>query len=540
MKYIGRSDILKGMSFKDSLDKPQYDMLAMGILVKNDQYKPLLDYVTCYPTTHDRERYYISLQKCDFLPVKPQNSAYSLAIKFTKTMYGFMKGIKGSGIFKYNTSSTAGVPYNRITDSNGKLLMHKVDLVNSPDFPKEMERGHTPIFQGTTKFEYMPISDLKNKKQRTFFGSEGPECFKQKILWDNCDSLMTARSTNWYTCWSRYGFVKQYGGINRLAQAHLGLCKKLERDSLGFVHMTSDVSGWDRVLPVMPEVYQIRGELYGEMNDLERSWFSGISQSLTSPYFSTTEGDIFQRFCGNMSGSGKTTSDNTIGHTIIKFYVFIKLYYDMYDQYPTYDDITDYVVISLYGDDDLTSLYPEDWIESADPLELKNKIRDIYLEFGLTIKESAFTVQDTIDGLEFLGSTFRNDGTDYYYGQPRYDKICSSIFQYLEKQKTGEAYCSTSMAVEYLICGLTDPIALLIKQFNRDYARQIIVNHEHELDRVNIAYLRDIAAGTFNSEMLATGFESNLGCALLSEEFQYELHNFKFEFLSGFIPLSNT
>ena len=516
MKYIGRANILKGMPFKDGFTiGPQYDSLAMQILATNEHYKPLLDYVTCFPTAHTREEYYISLKKCDAVPKKPSNEAFDLAIKFTEKMYSFMKGIKGTNEISYNGLSTNGVPYIKLKDSKGTLMMHKKDLVSSPDFKDEMARNHRTIYQATTKHEYLPKAELEVKKRRTFFCGETTECFKQKMLYDNCDAAMHHNATEWYDCWSRYGFVKQYGGINRLAEAHLGLAKKLDRPIEELVHMTSDVSGWDRLLPLLPEVYAIRKRLYGKMNELEELWHNNIADSLSAPYYATCEGDIFQRFCGNVSGSGKTTSDNTISHTIIKFYCFISLFYDKFFRMPSYEEITDYCVISVYGDDDLTTVYPDDWVDGGASV-FKDRIRELYQDFGLTIKEGAYKVQSTLVGLEFLGSTFYKSHTGFYYGQPRYDKICSSVFQYLEKPKSGEAYCSTSMAVEYLICGLDDPVANILREFNKDYAKYILESYSREINILNIMYLRDIAAGSFDAYSLATGFESAVSKKIFS------------------------
>jgi len=513
IEYIGKANILKGTPFTEPIDQPQYDSIAMKIFQENiEQYSKLFEKVTLYPTTHTKERYYARINKCDYPRVIPANERFDLSKKFTERMLHFLYGVKGSHSCKYCPKSTNGVPYVKMKDSKGDMLMHKSDFIQSPDMEKEMDRGHTPIFQITTKFEFMEALDLALKKTRLFFCGETPITFKQKMLYDNMSEVLMAHAHDYLENWSRYGFVKQYGGTNSLATAHLSLPEILEIDDLrDFYHMTKDVVHWDLKEPLNPTVYEIRQNLYGFMSEMEKKWHDQIAQAMAEPICATCDGHILKRKTGNPSGSGATSTDNTIGHIVITFYQYITLYYELHGRLPEYEEIVQFVIASIYGDDDIESTFLRFWIENpfdSDAVQrFKTRVREIYLEFGLEIKESAFQVSHDLEGLEFLGSTFvYNKEHDHWFGQPRYNKVISSVFQYLDKPKTSVAYASTSLAIENLCAGMTDPIGILLKDFNRSYAKEILKTFP-DLGESEKSVLIDIACSRFDSFKLATGFE---------------------------------
>jgi hypothetical protein len=182
-----------------------------------------------------------------------------------------------------------------------------------------------------------------------------------------------------------------------------------------------------------------------------------------------------------------------------------------FDREPTYLEIVEFVVLSIYGDDDLSSLVKDDWFDGTQEewfSFLKDFVRSIYTEFGLTVKESAFKVQSTLEGLEFLGSTYRFvKGT--WLGEPRYGKIASSLLQFLEKPKTPQALCSTSQAVCYLLAGIETEESKILLEFNQFYAENILKQFGHNLTLGEVNDLRKIVVGRFDSMHLATGWESS-------------------------------
>jgi hypothetical protein len=505
IKYIGTSPLCKGQPFeKVAKDRPNFCLVGLKTLEENPELmEPMLNLMDHTPTTHVRDRYMKVLHKSDKVGIKPQNEEYGLALQFALRMLNNLKNVKGTTAIEYNPATVCGVPWTKIKDSNNKVMMHKSDFVNSPDFNTYMDMEYEPIFQGSTKHEQLPTKELiEENKQRVFYCGEVNMTFKQKIMFDPSSSVMQQSAEDYENTWSRYGFVKQYGGINRMALAHL-------KGGKNNTHLTSDVSGWDKLLSILEDVWRIRKKLYGSMTDKEKCWYKKMKRNLSKPFICTPDGHIYQRDCGNCSGSGTTTTDNTIAHIIIKFYLLICLFKYTYGKLPSYEEIVEFVILSLYGDDDLTSLNREDWYigdESQWFDFLKDFVRKVYAEFGLTIKESSFKVQSTLEGLEFLGSTFvLKDGV--WYGKPRYGKIVSSLLQYLEKPKTAQALCSTACAAVYLIAGMDDPESILIRRFVSKYAQVILRNFEKSLCKSEQEDLQNIVDGRFNGISLATGWE---------------------------------
>jgi hypothetical protein len=508
--YIGTSPACAGQPFLDEpRDKPNFCLTGMKVLEEQPHLvKSMMDMMDHLPTTHVKKRYMKVLHKSDKLGVYPDNDDFSLAIEYTKQMLSFMLGVRGSPTFEYNAQAATGVPWNKMKDSKGTLLVHKGDFVKSPEYQDYMNMNYDPVFQASTKHEFLPSEELiQDDKQRVFYSSDTQFALWQKSMCDPSGEALQEHSTDYHRCWSRYGFTKQYGGINRLAHAHM----RNSKGKLCDTFLTSDISGWDKLLPLLKQVWRIRCELYGNMTELEKQKFELFERNLAKSFICTPEGHIYLRHCGNVSGSGTTTSDNTIAHILIKFYLFIRLFRTEFDREPTYLEIVEFVVLSIYGDDDLSSLVKDDWFDGTQEewfSFLKDFVRSIYTEFGLTVKESAFKVQSTLEGLEFLGSTFRFvKGT--WLGEPRYGKIASSLLQFLEKPKTPQALCSTSQAVCYLLAGIETEESKILLEFNQFYAENILKQFGHNLTLGEVNDLRKIVVGRFDSMHLATGWESS-------------------------------
>jgi hypothetical protein len=109
-------------------------------------------------------------------------------------------------------------------------------------------------------------------------------------------------------------------------------------------------------------------------------------------------GDVVEKVgASNCSGSGTTTCDNCIGHSIINEYgdkILEELHPELFNTEipPTWPD--------LYGDDILKSFLAAMW----ETLKDGSFIRHLYSQFNLTVKESAFKIQLGPVGMTFLGA----------------------------------------------------------------------------------------------------------------------------------------
>ena len=195
---------------------------------------------------------------------------------------------------------------------------------------------------------------------------------KEKFLYDNQNAAMVCLNES---SWIKYGFVKQYGGFNRLAQSFT----QFEITDEG------DVKGYDRAIDLHYAV-QIRNFF------LECPfWLEDTKQYVThftlNPLVICPDGVVRERQCGNISGSNNTTSNNCIAHLLIFFRFLVTLYFECLDRYPTYEELMKNHKCAIYSDDNFSGHNLSHLGCSIDRFrEIKKKV---YLGCGLTLKEEA-------------------------------------------------------------------------------------------------------------------------------------------------------
>jgi hypothetical protein len=516
MKYIGQAPVLCGAVPKSPKD--EYDLMFRSIVEQYPEMNSLLELAQHRSAVCNPDTYRISLKKCDVPRVQPLNERMDLAYKYTKEMLSFLIDAKISSIVDYDPTTGVGVPQNRINNpTTGQFFRNKGEYLNSEYGEEEMKQYYTDIFSAMSKIEFLPMEDIKAGKSRTFFCGNTPLVIRQKMLYDRMDERMVNRVENWNKCWSRYGFTRQYGGFNRLAQAHLQVEKAAIKRGLEkwIRHITADVSGWDRGAPLMEQVYRLRKELYGTMTDDEKKIHDYIVECIVEPFFSTFQGEIYQRKTGNCSGSGKTTSDNTIMHIMMEFYVWISLFYEKNGTLPTYLEIIQQIVNSLYGDDNLGSFILTDWVpEEVDDEEkekyFSDKYRGYYQEFGLTIKESAYKIQNTLEGLEFLGGFLTLDkDTNTWIAKPRLSKVVTTLCFQLDGDRDLVQYSSIIQAISALTFKLEGAEWTLIRKYLRILSTQILTQDDgNTLSQNDISFLTSVALGKEDLTLQVMGFES--------------------------------
>jgi len=501
MKHIGFSPVLQQKPLNEVPNQVVSDPYFDAFLFSNPEFTKLKEWAQHRPCLGMKSTFLKSLLKCDKPKIRPSRSDnfYNLAMEYTYRMYQFLEDSSVTPNVKYNQSTTPGLPYTKLGFSS------KHALVTSEIFEQELQRQHTPVWQVLMKAEYLPEEEILDNKGRTYFCSETPFVFHQKYLFDHQDELLKSHAHDYKTCWSRYGFIRQYGGIHDLVSS-------MNEEGFDF-SFTRDVSGWDRVLPIMDDVYELRGRWLGITDKSEefQKFFNWVTKNTIHTYIVGPDGHIYERDIGNLSGSGKTTSDNTIAHTIIDFYFFIKLYYHTYNNVPTYEQIVSKVRENLYGDDQFGRIKLSDWFAGTVD-EFFNFMREVFLEFGLVIKDSACGYSNDSLGLEFLGTTINyNNDMRMYYGSPRYSKVLTSLTQILE-EKTIEGYCGVVKALSVLIEGCTDEKGILIRKMLPKYAKFLIQQHPHfhTLPDTLQQELREISHGKFHNMLLVYGLESGL------------------------------
>lgn len=283
-----------------------------------------------------------------------------------------------------------------------------------------------PIWSLSGKAEFQGPEELKEEKIRTFMGPPLEFLIKQKVLFTN-------QNTNLKNCcndpsqWIKYGFVKQYGGFHKLF-------KNMEKFDLVW---TGDVSGYDRSLQVQPEVYALRSKYLSIDSEKLRQELDYVVYHTINSTLLLPNGALFQRNCGNNSGSLNTTTDNSIAHVIMMFRFLIKAWYDHYGAMPTYADIMMNCEVNIMSDDNCGSLNSQAF--GLDEFSFPDALRLNYAFYRLMVKEKALVVRmrkldEPINGIEFLGSESKLvDG--WYFPLPRRGKICSRAVYINEKEE---------------------------------------------------------------------------------------------------------
>lgn len=517
MRYCGTSTVCKNSIPSSPVD--EMDPVFRQIVKDHPEFGELHKIANHRSAQCNPETYGISLNKCDVPCKKPNNQFFDLAKQYTEQMYAFVSGCGATDRVDYGPKTAVGTPFDRmINPQTGQPFKNKGEFLNSTVCTEEMSQYYDEIFKVLNKVEFLPKEDIDNKKSRTYFCGNTPLVIRQKLMYDNMDEKMCDNVENFFKCWSRYGFTRQYGGFDRLARAHRKIeerAKKLGIDPKYIRYKTADVSGWDRAMSVMKEIYELRQKLFGPMTEKQREIHEYIARNLVEPFCVTYLGEIYQRFTGNCSGSGKTTSDNTIGHTMIEMYCWIKMFYDKHNRMPTYDEIIDAVIESLYGDDDLGSFIITEWVDGPDD-ELdeifKAKYISLYQDFGLTIKPSAFKVQDTLEGLEFLGGSLKySDKHQAYLAVPRISKVATTLTYLLEGERDLVQYSSIVQAAYMLTWDVDTEECKLIQHYLRYLSRFILSNDvNHLLSTTDVGFLSSVVLGCKVGDYLVLGRESHI------------------------------
>lgn len=289
----------------------------------------------------------------------------------------------------------------------------KTEAIESEIFDVMYNNDFVPIWSVAGKEEFQSKVDIKDSKIRTFIIPPVDFLVKQKILYTNQNLRLSEHNTD---TWSRYGMTPQYGGFHSLMSA-------MEKFNLRW---SGDISGYDRGLQVLPEVYQIRNKRL----HVPPQMVSMVDYVTEHSVYSTLlfpDGYLYRRLCGNNSGSFNTTTDNTIGHHIMKMRFLIKLWYESHGEMPTIKDIMLHTVVNVMSDDNCGSL--DDVEFKVDLKSFEAALRANYAFYGLELKENALYLQYSsgpMDGMEFLGMTAKTI-ENLYYPMPRIGKICSRI-----------------------------------------------------------------------------------------------------------------
>lgn len=319
------------------------------------------------------------------------------------------------------TTAASGEPWSSLgLTTKGKCLESQLfrDYLETMVLAKNRDHMKDPVWKIVPKTEWYPAEKLDANKCRTFIIPPFHLLFWQKFLYQ----MQNEAIKNVF--WSVYGFNPYSGGVTRLANRLL--TNKI------FVYY--DVVGWDRLLPVMPEIYNFRN-LYIPPEYIELAWW--VAKQTCESTLLHPDGYLLRKLWGNNSGSGTTTTDNIIGHCFVLSLALIMLYGTI--------DVVARVVAALFGDDNAMSLpYLED------EFRIQVVFEEVFSSFGLEF--DPFIVTHTLEGVEFLGFTFTSLGDQWI---PKYSigRIASSFLYVYEKNVLAAAEISKMFILSVMSAG---------------------------------------------------------------------------------------
>jgi len=477
--------------------RDEQDMYFAQFVLQNPQYDWVQDQACHVTAQEDYATMMRSLRKMDHPTMfdLDGDEDFHLAIEYTKRMLKNLHGSVISNTVEFSKETSAGKPYLSMG------LKTKAEAMKSDQFFQDFPLHYHPVFHVTTKTEFLSEQEVyEDHKARTFFIPPVDFVLKQKIVYDDMDSKMKSQNSNFSTFWSRYGFTRQRGGTDRLGRAHA---------DHGHEHEMGDVTGWDRNFPLIRAVYQVR-ESFLSYTEKQQGLVDHVREGLTHQCFILPNGEVYYKDTGNPSGSGKTTTDNTIGHIIIRFYLWIKAFRLMHWSVD-YENILTHVLESLYGDDYLSSVSKqlakvrsEIWTRS----EWLEFVVSIYNKFnGMTIKPSAFAMSNDIQDMEFLGQKFYyNAGKCAYLGEPRWSKAISSLTKIIESKDL--FVLASCLVALYFNASSGSKKSLEVKQFLADYCKFLLSHQDIQEIPENVQSVLDkIARGVLDTDSLMLGRE---------------------------------
>lgn len=389
-----------------SMEFPERDFLQKG----SDYFKniPLLQNVDA------------QIKKCDVAPKSPKNSDFTHTMKLMHSYFRMLRSeIKINPEAQFTLGTSGGIPYNKSGLRDKRAILDR-DLNNWMKYIFDLNYHDIGCYND--KDELLSREELERGKSRGIFGSSFHGIFREQMLYGEQNKIILE---NHEEGWIKYGFVKQYGGFNKLM-------KKLEKFSFRW---EGDFSGFDRKA-FLKYVYELRNANLINANDYSEL-VRVVTEDNVNPLVLLPNGYVVRRPTGNSSGKLNTTCDNSICHQIVKTYLFVKRSRQIgysYDQI-TLSMIFNNVEMAIYSDDSIGSMDLEFW-EFDSPEEFLKFEVETYAEFGLEMKRSAqfYSLDKSLGKLDpkhsFLGSNCGFDEhINCYVPVPRWGKICSSFTQ---------------------------------------------------------------------------------------------------------------
>jgi len=389
-------------------------------------------------------------------------------------------------------------------------IRSKGELIKDPNFLKSDHHNNPvrtiPLTTVANKRELKKITDILEKKIRCFFIAEW-QLVKSQLRFgkDSSRKLMLKH-------WSAYGFNPYRGGVHNLA---LQLLSKR-------VRFYYDVSGWDKFVPLMQDLYALirnRTILPEELRD-EFEWMVKNTVAFICVLF---DGDVILKAFGNASGSGMTTRDNILMHIIIAAAFLAEAYFMKFGKLPDFYFVAEQIV-RLFGDDSVFAVDEEFDYVLHGMGEEDGFLNTFFKRYGMKLKFLYGGYDYPIEKMEFLG--FRFHKVDGFY-LPYYDpvRLAHSFIHTNDKGDTLTAYVSKcfvlaimAYATEYRDLFI-DSYHKLLDSLDPNHLTPELRSFKYET-RLNAHILHAFYTGSESSSVDFSFFESTWREEGIKDDFQ--------------------
>lgn len=319
--------------------------------------------------------------------------------------------------YDVNNSSSPGKFWKRLgCKTKGDAIKHPLFM----DYLVSID--HIPICDYNGKTELLDADLIEGGKIRGTFNPPVDFVMKQKFLYDVQNTSLLLHNAE---LWIKYGYVKQFGGIDRMGKL-LEECDILSDD---------DCIGFDRIA-WLKKVYELRNRCL-QFPDSMQALVDYVTYFTMHAYVACPDGVIRRRATGNISGSNNTTCDNSILHVFIQMRFITELYLKYLGRLPTLEEVVSSVECYIYSDDNTCGYSFPFHVELDDFYELK---KTVYRKFGFELKpeqkELSRPSRGNLGNHSFLGSSFHWDAEyEMYVPFPRVEKIASSLFYSIDSKE---------------------------------------------------------------------------------------------------------
>lgn len=300
------------------------------------------------------------------------------------------------------------------------------------------------IWTVSPKTEYKAYDDILNDKIRLF--QIPPLHFLQLQL--KYGKRISLRLKNFK--WSAYGFNPFNGGTDKIAKALL--TKK--------IRIYYDISGWDKFLPVLDDIYKFIDLETDKENwtEAEKNEFLFMVKNTIHPWMKFLSGEIYEKRYGNPSGSGTTTRDNIFAHVLILAAALIRAFHKKHGKFPTVQYLEEQIVF-LFGDDSIMSL-DDDFDSMLEPGFLEGH----FATFGMKLKFIHGGYDYPLEKMQFLGFNFQLRDDQWY---PKYDvvRLATSYIYDNPDGTSREAYISRAFMLTFMSYGNIEYYSKFIEAF---------------------------------------------------------------------------